>query len=87
MKHNKSNLAQELISSNLALPKDLNDLVEKYANKHHQSKQDFVVYALSQQIENEMDIELAEAGLVAHEESGERAISHEEMKHELGMAD
>ncbi len=87
MKQNKNKLAQELISSNLALPKDLNDLVEKYANKHHQSKHDFVVYALSQQIENEMDIELAEAGLSEHEASGEQAISHKEMKRELGMAD
>ncbi len=74
---------QEIINRVVELPKNVDALLAKFAKKQHKSKHDFIVYAVLNQIENEMDIEISEQRL----SKDAVTISHEELKRELEMED
>ncbi len=74
---------QAIINNTVGLPQDVDNLLKKFAKKQHKSKNDYIVYAILNQIENEMDIEIAEKRLSKNAVT----ISHEELKRELEMED
>lgn len=67
---------QDMIIHTVELPQDINDLLERFAKKLHKSKSDFIIQAILNYLEDQEDIEIAEAALAKKS----KTYSHEEVK-------
>lgn len=80
----KQNVKQnKKIVRRVAFPENVDALLNDVLEKNHTSRRDFILDAVMEKLEDMLDIEMVKIELAKKE----KAISHEEAKRILGLAD